>query len=108
MNEKFWFGFLNRNDSKIKLNKAFDPIERAILTKINNKKSLFERGIMGAKNLENYYSDPVTIACFQKSDSETKKFDLKLKTTKENSKITFVSKEARINYQNFIDKLYKL
>lgn len=108
MNEKFWFGFLNRNDSKIKLNKAFDPIERALLTKINNKKSLFERGIMGAKNLENYYSDPVTIACFQKSDSETKNFDLKLKTTKDNSKITFVSKQARINYQNFIDKLYKL
>ncbi len=68
--EPAWHGFLNRNDPKIKFNKAFDPIERAILTKINNKKSLYERGIMGTKNLENYYVDPVTIACFLKPDSE--------------------------------------
>ena len=46
---------------------------------------------MGAKNLENYYSDPITIACFQKPDSELKIFDLKLKTSKSNSKISFVS-----------------
>lgn len=63
LNDKFWFGFLNCNDLKVKLNKAFDPIERALLTKVINKKSLYERGIMGTRNLENYYSDPVTIAC---------------------------------------------
>ena len=53
---------------------------------------------MGAKNLENYYNDPVTIACFQKPDSETKIFNLKLKTTKQNTNITFISKQARLNY----------
>lgn len=87
MNDKFWFGFINRNDPKIKSNKAFDPIERALLTKINNKKSLYDRGIMGSKNLENYYCDPVTIACGLKPDSQLKAFDLKLKTTKKNSNI---------------------